>query len=160
MKLYGCRSMTAPLRRVLVRPPQPEDAVRWREHGWRAEPDHAAAAAEHEALCLLLEEAGAEVVVVEGERGNPDAIYVYDPCLVTDEGAVLLRPGKPERQGEPGALVAELERAGVPVAGRQEDGTAEGGDTVWLDEDTLLAGHGYRTDAEGIRALERLPERR
>jgi N-dimethylarginine dimethylaminohydrolase len=156
VKLYGCRSMTAPLRRVLVRPPQPEDAARWREHGWRAEPDHAVAAAEHEALCLLLEQAGAEVVVVEGERGNPDAIYVYDPCLVTGEGAVLLRPGKPERQGEPGALAAELERAGVPIAGRQEDGTAEGGDTVWLDEDTLLAGHGYRTDAEGIRALERL----
>ena len=88
------------------------------------------------------------MVLAEGEPGNPDAIYVYDPCLVTDDGAVLLRPGKPERQGEPDALVADLERAGVPVAGRQEEGTAEGGDTVWLDEDTLLAGHGYRTDAE------------
>ena len=111
--------------------------------------------AEHEALCLLLEEAGAEVVVAEGERGNPDAIYVYDPCLVTDEGAVLLRPGKPTRRGEPDALAADLEHAGVPVAGRQEEGVAEGGDTVWLDERTLLVGHGYRTDAAGIAALER-----
>ena len=148
--------MTAPLRRVLVRPPQLADAARWREHGWRAEPDHGAAAAEHEALCLLLEDAGAEVVVAEGERGNPDAIYVYDPCLVTDEGAVLLRPGKRERLREPDALAVDLERAGVPGAGRQEEGTAEGGDTVWLDERTLLVGHGYRTDAAGIFALERL----
>ena len=31
--------MTAPLRRVLVRPPQPADAARWREYGWRAEPE-------------------------------------------------------------------------------------------------------------------------
>jgi dimethylargininase len=156
VKGYGCRSMTATLRRVLVRPPQPGDAARWREHGWRAEPDHPAAAAEHEALCLLLEEAGAEVVVAAGEPGNPDAIYVYDPCLVIDEGAVLLRPGKPERLREPDALAADLEHAGVPVAGRQAEGTAEGGDTVWLDEATLLAGHGYRTDAAGIRALEDL----
>ena len=50
MSSYGARSMTAPLRRVLVRPPQPADADRWREYGWRAEPDPAAAAAEHEAL--------------------------------------------------------------------------------------------------------------
>ena len=43
MSSYGARSMTAPLRRVLVRPPQPADAARWREYGWRAEPDPAAA---------------------------------------------------------------------------------------------------------------------
>jgi N-dimethylarginine dimethylaminohydrolase len=77
---------------------------------------------------------------------------------VTDEGAVLLRPGKRERLGEPDALVADLERAGVPVAGRQQEGTAEGGDTVWLDERTLLVGHGYRTDSAGILALERLTD--
>jgi len=72
---YGSRSMTQPLRRVLVRPPQPADAARWREYGWRAEPDLAVAAAEHEALREILEDAGAEVTVAEGERGNPDAIY-------------------------------------------------------------------------------------
>ena len=40
MSTYGSRSMTQPLRRVLVRPPQAADAVRWREYGWRvgAEP--------------------------------------------------------------------------------------------------------------------------
>ena len=31
--------------------------------------------------------------------------------------------------------------------------TVEGGDTVWLDHDTLLVGHGYRTGAAGIAAL-------
>ena len=131
--------MTAPLRRVLVRPPQPGDAARWHEYGWRAEPDHARAAAEHEALRVLLEEAGgAEVVVAEGEPANPDAVYAYDPLLVGEEGAVLLRPGKDGRLGEPDALVPALERAGVPVAARVEaPGRVEGGDTVWLDERTL-----------------------
>ena len=146
--------MTAPLRRVLVRPPQPADAARWREYGWRAAPDPAAAAREHEALCALLEEAGAEVVLAAGETGNPDAIYTYDPLLVGDEGAVLLRPGKDERLGEPDALVADLERAGIPVADRVEaPGTVEGGDTLWLGRGTLLAGRGYRTNAAGVEQL-------
>jgi len=154
VKGYDCRSMTAPLRRVLVRPPQPEDAQRWREHGWRAEPESAAAVAEHEALCELLAQAGAEVVVARGEPMNPDAIYAYDPLLVGAEGAVLLRPGKPGRLGEPNALVADLERAGVPIAARVEPpGTVEGGDTVWLDERTLLVGRGYRTNASGVAQL-------
>ena len=65
----------------------------------------------------LLEEAGAEVVVSRHDPGNPDAIYVYDPVLVGSDGAVLLRPGKEGRRGEPAALVATLEAAGVPVAG-------------------------------------------
>ena len=124
---YGCQSMTAPLRRVLVRPPQPADVARWREYGWRAAPDPAAAAAEHEALCGLLAETGAEVVLAQGDAGNPDALYAYDPLLVGSHGAVLLRPGKAGRLGEPAALVADLERAGVPVVARVEaPGTIEG----------------------------------
>jgi N-dimethylarginine dimethylaminohydrolase len=146
--------MTAPLRRVLVRPPQPADAERWREYGWRAAPDPAAAAAEHEELRALLEEAGAEVIVVGGEAGNPDAIYAYDPLLVGDQGAVLLRPGKDGRLREPAALAADLELVGVPVAARIEaPGTIDGGDTLWLDRDTLLVGRGYRTNAAGVDQL-------
>ena len=42
----------------------------------------------------------------------------------------------------------------LPVLGRLEhDELAEGGDTVWLDERTLLVGHTYRTNAAGIEAL-------
>jgi N-dimethylarginine dimethylaminohydrolase len=142
------------LERVLVRPPLPGDASGWSACGWRAAPDPVAAAAEHEALCVLLEEAGAEVVVSHHDPGNPDAIYTYDPVLVGADGAVLLRPGKPGRRGEPAGIGASLEAAGVPVAAQLvAPATAEGGDTVWLDEATLLVGHGYRTGTAGIEAL-------
>ena len=147
--------MTGTLKRVLVRLPLPEDVARWREYGWRAAPDHPAAAVEHEALRGLLEEAGAEVVVSRHDPGNPDAIYVYDPVLVGGSGAVLLRPGKEQRRGEPTAIVATLEASGVPIAGElRPPSMAEGGDTVWLDERTLLVGIGYRTNDEAIPALE------
>jgi len=129
--------------------------VGWREAGWRAEPDPVAAAREHEAFCTMLEKSGAEVVVSGHDAGNPDALYPYDPVLVGREGAVLLRPGKVVRRGEPEALVAELEAAGVPVAARLEGAAlAEGGDTLWLDDETLLVGVGYRTNQEGVSALE------
>ena len=156
MTAYGARSMTATLRRVLVRPPQPADAERWQEYDWRAEPDVAAAAAEHKALREILERAGAEVILAEGERGNPDAIYTYDPLLVGEEGAVLLRPGKEGRLREPSSLEADLERAGVPVVAEiTRPGTIDGGDTLWLDRETLLVGRGYRTNRAGVEQLAR-----
>jgi dimethylargininase len=146
--------MTGTLERVLVRPPLAEDAARWREFGWRAAPDPAAAAAEHEVLVGLLEDAGAEIVISRHDPGNPDAIYVYDPVLVGREGAVLLRPGKEGRRTEPAALVSTLEAAGVPVAAEfAEPVLAEAGDTLWLDETTLLVGIGYRTNEAAIPAL-------
>ena len=154
MRAFGSASMTGTLERVLVRPPLPEDAASWREYGWHAAPDAAPAAAEHEAFCLLLEAAGTEVVLSRHDPGNPDAIYAYDPVLVGAEGAVLLRPGKEGRRGEPAAVAPALEAAGVPIAAELgERAFAEGGDTLWLDERTLLVGIGYRTNEEAIAAL-------
>ena len=156
-KLYGCQSMTGELRRVLVRRPLPEDLREWETCSWRAEPDAAAIAREHEAFCELLEGAGAEVVLAESPVRNPDAIYTYDPALVVNAGALLLHPGKKCRRGEVGAMAADFERAGVPVAGRLEDPEwAEGGDCCWLDENTLLVGYGYRTNEAGITRLREL----
>ncbi len=150
--------MTAPLRRVLVRAPRPNDAALWKAFGWRFEPDPGAMAAEHEAFRELLGADGAEVVLAESSSGpDPDAIYTYDPAIVGDAGAILLRPGKEGRRGEPDELGVDLVAAGVPIAGRLEaPALAEGGDTVWLDEGTMLVGHGYRTNAAGIEALREL----
>src|SRR5439155_23779857 len=157
---YGSQSMTAPLRRVLVRKPD-SDFSRWREYGWRAEPDARGIAAEHKAFCEALAADGAEVVFAVSEPdGNPDAIYVYDPAIVADSGAILLRPGKEGRRAEVAAIAADFEAAGVPVATKlTEPALAEGGDTVWLDEKTLIVGRGYRTNDAAVTQLgEALPE--
>jgi len=140
--------------RILVRPPAAEDVPSWRELGWRAEPDPARLADEHSRFRTALADAGVDVIEAQGEPGNLDSIYVYDPTLVTPTGAILLQPGKTGRRGEPDALASDLP---LPVLGRLEgDELAEGGDTVWLDERTLLVGHTYRTNAPGIEALRRL----
>jgi N-dimethylarginine dimethylaminohydrolase len=153
-------NMTGRLERVLVRPPG-TDFSRWREYGWRAEPDALGIAEEHEELQAALAAAGAEVVVAEtAADGNLDAVYVYDPAIVTDRCAILLRPGKIERRGEVEAMRADLQAAGVPIAAQlEEPALAEGGDTLWLDDQTLVVGLGYRTNEAGARQLaEALPE--
>jgi dimethylargininase len=152
---YGCQGMTAPLRRVLVRPPSLADVAGWHAYGWRAEPDFGRLETEHEAFRAELVRAGVEVVVAGTPLGIcPDGIYVYDPAIVSERGAILLRPGKHGRRVEVDAMAADLVEAGVPIAARLEaPATAEGGDTLWLDERTLLVGIGYRTNDAGARAL-------
>ncbi len=144
--------MTAPLRRVFVR--RPGGVERWQEYGWRAAPDPVRIVEEHEALVAVLETAGAEVVVGEPLDSALDAIYVHDPAAVTSRGAVLLRPGKELRQAEVDAIERDFVAAGIAVLARLEaPATAEGGDMLWLDEQTLVVGRGYRTNDAGVDAL-------
>jgi N-dimethylarginine dimethylaminohydrolase len=135
-----------------------EDVESWQCLGWRAAPDFSALAREHEAFREALAVAGAEVLEARGEAGNLDSIYVYDPVLIAPGGrAILLLPGKEWRRREPDALRPDLEAAGLTIAGQLGEGEfAEGGDTVWLDDSTLLVGHTYRTNEAGIAALRRL----
>jgi N-dimethylarginine dimethylaminohydrolase len=146
---------TAALKRVYVRAPDPGDLSAWRRYGWRAAPDPGRASEEHAAFRARLDEAGAEVVVGSTPvPEDPDAIYVYDPVLLTDRGAVALRPGKPERRGEPDAAASDLEAWDVPVIDRlHAPATAECGDMFWLDERTLVVGMGYRTNAAAVDRL-------
>lgn len=147
----------APLRRALVRPPQRHDLGTWREYGWRAEPDPVRIAQEHQAFREKLAEAGTELVIgAASVPGDPDAVYACDPVLMMDRGAFLLNPGKEGRRGEPQALGVDLESAGVPVVEVMEaPATAEGGDLLWLDHETLLVGRSYRTNDQGVGWLRR-----
>jgi dimethylargininase len=160
-RTFGCQSMTATLRRVLVVSPRPEEAARWQEAGWRAAPDPERLAAEHESFRVELESAGAEVMVAETSPATGlDGVYPYDPALVGDSGAVLLRPGKGSRLGEVEPLAEALRAGGVPTSFRVEaPATVDGGDTLWLDQRTLLVGLTYRTNAAGVEALRKaLPD--
>ncbi len=153
---YGSQSMVEPLRRVLVKRPDEafavDDPQKWHYAG---RPDLEIAQREHDALVDILRQAGAEVLYHdESQPDHADAIYVYDPAIVTDEGAVILSMGKALRRGEESALARRLEELGVPVQYTLHgDARAEGGDLLWLDHDTLAVGLGFRTNAEGLHQL-------
>lgn len=155
-RTYGCQSMIAPLRRVLVRRPDEAfamaDPVRWR---YKGRPDLGQALREHDLLTDILRKAGAEVFYhEEAPAGMADAFYVYDPAMITDHGAIILKMGKDLRRGEEAALARCLEALDVPVLYTlRGQARAEGGDLLWIDHDTLAVGLGFRTNGEGLRQL-------
>lgn len=148
---YGVRSMTAPLLRVLVRKPALTGDFAGAD--WRT-PDPGLLSSQHDRFCQLLADLGCDVHVAGAAEGLVDATYVRDPALVTGRGAVLFQMAKPARKAEPGLLAAAFAAAGVPVAAQLSRAAyADGGDFIWLDEHTVLAGRSYRTNKEALRQL-------
>jgi len=150
--------MGAPLKRVLVCSPrtagwnQPERVARWRELGFHHAPDFSKAQSQHDTLCREMDLAGAEVIELSPSADlSLDAVYTHDASLTTDFGLILMRPGKKNRVVEGRHQGSFGEQIGVPTFGEiVTPGSTEAGDIVWLDSKTLLIGHGYRTNAEGI----------
>ena len=148
--------MYAPLQSVLVRRPDEAfgaaDPARWH---YADQPYLPLAQQEHDALVNTLLGAGVEVVYHDAPLpDHADAIFVHDPALLTEGGAIILRMGKALRRGEEAALALSLRRLGVPILYELHGAaTAEGGDLLWLDERTLAVGLGFRTNAAGFDQL-------
>jgi N-dimethylarginine dimethylaminohydrolase len=148
--------MVAPLQTVLVRRPDEAfgaaDPALWH---YTDQPYLPLAQQEHDAFVNTLLGRGVEVVYHDAPLPDrADAIFIHDPALLTDRGAIILRPGKALRVGEEAALETTLRRLGVPVLYRLSGAaTAEGGDLLWLDERTLCVGLGFRTNAAGFEQL-------
>lgn len=136
------------------------EAVRsqWRALGYAAEPDFVRARDEYDGFVEILRRFVPEIHFLAADgRAGLDSIYVRDAACVAPRGLVLARMGKELRRGEPAAIGELCVEAGWPVAGEiREPGTLEGGDVVWLDTATVAVGHGYRTNAEGIRQLREI----
>jgi N-dimethylarginine dimethylaminohydrolase len=157
--LWGARSMTAPLRSVLVHRPDAAFGAAFDDplHAFRHPVDLATAQAEHDAYTDLLADLGVWVHRLVAHTDDPDLIYTFDPALVTDAGAILLRPGKPNRSGEPRIVRRWLANAGIPIAGRiGPRATIEGGDVLWLRPDLVCVGRTLRTNDAGAQQLAAL----
>jgi N-dimethylarginine dimethylaminohydrolase len=154
---YGAQSMTDPLLEVIVKRPGPAFGRAFDDpaHGFLHPVDLDLAQREHDAFTELLASLGPTVHELGAESASPDLVYQFDPLLVSDHGAIPLRPGKPNRQGEELLTEAWLNARGVPTVARIEaPGTIEGGDTFWLRPDLLCIGRTLRTNAEGARQLD------
>jgi len=153
--MWSTPDMVSKLEHVLVRTPTTvgnfvADA-QWRE------PDRDALVREHSEFVNLLSSLGCTVHTAQAVDGLVDAVYMHDPMIMTPHGAILLQMGKRVRQPEPAQIRKDLERIGVPILGELTGSAiADGGDKVWLDAKTLLIGHGYRTNSEGIAQIRKM----
>ena len=160
VRRFGAQSMTSELRDVLVKRPGRAFGGAFDDpaHGYLHPVDLDAAQQEHDVFTEVLASLGPTVHVLDDELDDdPDLVYTFDSLLVTDAGTIPLRPGKPNRQGEPALLEAWTSARGIPTVGRVEaPGTIEGGDTFWLLPDLLCIGRTLRTNSSGVDQLKRL----
>ena len=153
---FGAQCMTAPLHDVLVKRPGPAFGAAFDDpaHGFLHRVDLELARREHDAFVDTLASLGPRIHLLDAESASPDLVYTFDPLLVSDRGAIPLRPGKPNRASEPATLEAWTLAAGIPTLERiAAPGTVEGGDTFWLRPDLLCVGRTLRTNDNGARQL-------
>ena len=159
---FGEFNNWAALKTVAIRTPeaafvsQTRVDAEWQGLNFHSRPDFAEARLEYETVLAALRGAGAEVIALPAGDGlTLDSLYTHDALIVTPKGLVLPHMGKPARRGEPKANAAHLKSLGFPIAGKiMAPGRIEGGDLVWLDNKTVIAGIGYRTNLEGARQLQ------
>ena len=158
-RAYGGQSNVAPLREALLKAPGPAfgRAFETPAYGFLHPGNLDVAKREHAVFSELLASLGTTVHMLDVEIDSPDLLYAYDPLIVTDRGAIPLRPGKPNRLPEPAAIEAWTSAHGIPTHGRIEaPGTIEGGDTFWLRPDLLCIGRTLRTNQAGADQLAAL----
>jgi arginine deiminase len=161
---FGGQSEVGTIKRLLLKSPQQafvsEENIdaQWRELNYAGAPDFAKARREYQRFVDLLKQHQPEIEFLpQNQATGLDSIYVHDPALITNRGAILCNMGKAQRRGEPAAMGDFFSKIGVPILGVISGaGTLEGGDVVWIDERALAVGRGYRTNDEGIRQLQQL----
>lgn len=129
--------------------------AQWQALNYHAAPDFERTVGEYEVLMEILAKTGAEIIELESIADSSlDSIYVRDSLITSPKGLIKAQMGKEQRRAEPGENAHLLYEQGENIAGEISlPGMVEGGDLVWLDEETLLAGVGYRTNNVGLDQL-------
>lgn len=118
------------------------------------------ASRQHRDLVETLMAAGVRVRTVQPVADLPDLAFTRDTSLMTPWGLIGLRPGLAHRRGEVDAVLDTARAAGMPILGRVERGSVEGGDICLLRPGHLVIGVSEeRTTTEGARALGSFFER-
>jgi dimethylargininase len=156
MNSFGANAMNAPLRSVMMRKPdhvmKHANPTQW-HYGPTFDP--AKAAVQYAHFTTIIEQCGAQIHwLPDFDDGLSDSIFTRDPSIITSAGAVVFNMGKDLRKAEPALHAAQFAALGIPVLGSvHAPGTIEGGDTIWLDAETLVVGRGIRTNQDGIDQL-------
>jgi len=158
VKIYGVSSMVAPLHKVALHAPgntlRNADAHQW-HYGDSFDPKELGK--DYQTFVSYIERAGVEVLWMPENTGSADAIFTYDASLMTPQGAILMNPGKTLRKGESESHRLFYQSINIPVIGQvRGEATCEAGDTLWLDDQTLLIGRGYRTNEAGIIQMQNM----
>jgi dimethylargininase len=107
---------------------------------------------QHARYCAALEECGLKLTVLEADLGFPDSTFVEDTAVISERGAILMRPGAESRSGEVEAVLPALQRFFPAMPAIEAPGTVDGGDICEAGE-RFFVGISHRTNEEGARQL-------
>ena len=155
---FGVSSMVLPLKKVaLLRPGASfleADTNKW-HYSNIFSPDKIQSI--YNNFVNLLTNEGVEIYWIEEDTYIADAIFTYDASLMTSLGAILMSPGKELRKGEQNIHRNFYKHNNIPIIGEiTGNATAEAGDTLWLDESSLIVGKGFRTNQEGVNQIKEI----
>jgi dimethylargininase len=104
-----------------------------------------------------LEELGCSVRNLGELNTLPDSVFVEDTAVVTDDFAIVTRPGNPIRQKETKGLATVLKEYRT-VYEMQSPGTVDGGDVLRLGK-KIYIGLTARSNREGIEVFSGIAKR-
>jgi dimethylargininase len=107
---------------------------------------------QHERYCEALAECGLALTRLDADERYPDSTFVEETAVITEQGAILMRPGAESRAGEVEAIRPALERFFAAMPAIVAPGTVDGGDVCEAGEHFFL-GLSHRTNEEGARQL-------
>jgi len=117
----------------------------------------------HGILVRTLRDRGTHVVELDPTSGAPGESFVADCAVIVPNGAILMRPSKPERRVEVAAVQAALVALGVPILGRIESPGLLDGTDVAIGEGIAYVGvvrsgsvFGSRSNELGRKQFESL----
>lgn len=114
-------------------------------------PDYRKALKQHKAYCDALKYCGVDVTVLEADLDYPDGCYVEDTAIVTEEMAVITKPGNHSRFGEQDKIAEQLVTT-KKLEYIFNDGRLDGGDVMRVGKHFYI-GRSNRTNAEGAEQL-------
>ena len=162
----SCRSEVGKIEKILLKHPrdtfinQENIDAQWEHLNYFGCPDYNLAKSEYESFIELLNRDVSEIhFLPQSGKTGLDSVYVHDPVIVTEKGAILCSMGKQARRGEAAAVAEYLAELDIRIVGAITGmGRLEGGDLLWLGGRTLAVGLGYRTNEDGIRQLKELTD--
>ncbi len=118
-------------------------------------PDYNRAVEQHKVYCITLERCGLTLTFLEPDPRHPDSTFVEDTAVVTEQFAVLTRPGTPSRVKEVALMKDALTSFYSTPHSIREPGTLDGGDICQAD-DHFFIGISKRTNQAGAEQLSEL----
>lgn len=108
---------------------------------------------QHQKYVDALARCGIEVTVLSAEENFPDAVFVEDTAVLTEQCAVITHLGAPTRRGEQTSVQEALRKFYRRIECIEPPGTLEGGDVMKV-QDHFYVGLSARTNTEGVRQFE------